>query len=231
MSPEPTKPARPGLILAASLVAFLAGVLAVAVVLFLASAVTGFGDGDPPSDYLLTQQVYLPINAPSKDSGTRLQELVAAANKDGFEIRVAVIQSPQDLGSIPQLMGKPRTYAKFLGAEIAFAYKGRLLTVMSNGYGLSQNGGKPLPGGYAQIASIAPPGGSSPDTLTDAASAVVRQLAKANGHPLPQTLPSLDEASGTSFLSAHRTPLIAGGVVLVGVVLAGGVLLLSRRTN
>ena len=144
--------------LAAAVAAFVAGVAAVALVLFLASAVTGFADGDPPSDYLLTQQVYLPINAPSAASGDRLKALVAAANDDGYTIRVAVIQAPQDLGSIPQLMGKPRTYAKFLGAELAFAYEGRLLTVMSNGYGISQNGGKRVPNGYQQLRAVAAPG-------------------------------------------------------------------------
>ena len=158
MPPQPPDNQRQGRVLAAAVAAFLAGVAAVALVLFLASAVTGFADGDPPSDYLLTQQVYLPINAPSAASGDRLKALVAAANDDGYTIRVAVIQAPQDLGSIPQLMGKPRTYAKFLGAELAFAYKGRLLTVMSNGYGISQNGGKRVPNGYQQLRSVAAPG-------------------------------------------------------------------------
>ena len=59
-------------------------------------------------------------------------------------------------------MGKPRTYAKFLGAEIAFAYRGRLLTVMSNGYGISQNGGKRVPKGYAQLRAVAAPAARRP---------------------------------------------------------------------
>ncbi len=229
MPPQPPNNQRQGRVLGAAVAAFLAGVAAVALVLFLASAVTGFADGDPPSDYLLTQQVYLPINAPSAASGDRLKALVAAANDDGYTIRVAVIQAPQDLGSIPQLMGKPRTYAKFLGAELAFAYRGRLLTVMSNGYGISQNGGKRVPNGYQQLRSVAAPGGSSPDTLTDAASAAVRKLATANGHPLPQDLPALEGSSGQSFISANRTAIIAGALVAAGVIGAGLVLVLARR--
>ena len=60
MTPRPAKTQRSGLVLAAAVGAFVAGVVALVVVLFLASAVTGFADGDPPSDYLLNQQVYLP---------------------------------------------------------------------------------------------------------------------------------------------------------------------------
>ncbi len=159
MSQKPPESQRSGVILTAAVAAFVAGVVALVVVLFLASAVTGFADGDPPSDYLLGQQVYLPLNPPSAASGQELKAVVAAANNDGYTIRVAVIQAPQDLGSIPQLLGKPRTYAKFLGAEIAFAYKGRLLTVMSNGFGISQNGGKRVPNGYQQLRAVPAPGG------------------------------------------------------------------------
>jgi hypothetical protein len=229
MSQKPPETQRSGVILTAAVAAFVAGVVALVVVLFLASAVTGFADGDPPSDYLLGRQVYLPLTPPSAASGDQLKAVVAAANKDGYTIRVAVIQAPQDLGSIPQLMGKPRTYAKFLGAEIAFAYKGRLLTVMRNGYGISQNGGKRVPNGYQQLRAVPLPAGSSPDALTDAATAAVRHLAAANGHPLPQNLPGVSTSSGPSFVSKYRTTIGAAALILGGAAVAGGVLLFSRR--
>jgi hypothetical protein len=227
MPNDPRKPQNPGLIIGASLVAFLVGVAAIVLVLFLASAVTGFADGDPPSDYLLVNQVYLPINQPSAESGERLQALVAAANDDGYTIRVAIIQSKQDLGSIPQLMGKPQTYAKFLGAEVGFGYTGRILTVMSNGYGISVNGGEHEPGGYEQLKGVPLPAGSSPDQLTDAASAAVRKLAASNGHPLPLN-PSL--GGSQSFFAAHKVLVIAAVVLIVLALAAAGVSI-RRRGN
>ena len=226
MTPNLPKPNRsPGLVLAVSLVAFAAGVIAVALVLFLTNAVTGFADGDPPSDYLLNNQVYLPITPPSAESGDRLKALVAAANDDGYAIRVAVIQAPQDLGSIPQLLGKPQTYASFLGSEIAFAYRGHLLTVMQNGYGISQNGGKPVPGGYATLSTVPKPAGGSSDQLTDAASLAVRKLSAAAGHPLPANPAGL--SSSTAWYSTPAA--IGGGVVLLIALLGGGAWLVLRR--
>ena len=46
-----------------------------------------------------------------------------------------MIGSRTDLGAVPQLFGKPGTYAKFLGAEIRTFYTGRLLIVMPQGIG------------------------------------------------------------------------------------------------
>ena len=95
-------------------------------------------DGDPASDYLLGAKVFLPYDAkfPARQS-TQLTALIAAANKAGFKIRVAVIWSNYDMGSVTALWRKPRTYAKFLGLELGFVYKQRLLIVMPNGFGFN----------------------------------------------------------------------------------------------
>ncbi len=86
---------------------------------------------------------------------------------------------------------------------------------MSNGFGVSQSGGKRMPNGYAQLASVPPPKGSTPDALTDAATAAVRRLAKANGHPLPANIPT---GSGQSFLAGHRAVILAAVVALVALL-------------
>ena len=67
-------------------------------------------DGDPASDYLLTYQVFYPYytNTP-KATLDQLKETVAEANKRGYQIRVAVITSPYDLGSVSALWQKPRS--------------------------------------------------------------------------------------------------------------------------
>jgi hypothetical protein len=114
-------------------------------VLAAALALVGAGaaraDGDPASDYLLTQKVFLPYDA--KISATRSGQLAALASdaaKAGYPIRIALIASPVDLGSVTALWGKPQQYARFLAAEVSFAYRGRLLVVMPAGLGTYRMG-------------------------------------------------------------------------------------------
>ena len=98
-------------------------------------------DGDPASDYLVTRQVFLSSQPASASLSQReLLSAVAAANRAGFAIRVAVISSEYDLGSITALWRKPRIYARFLGLELSSVYKQRLLVVMPNGLGLNWPG-------------------------------------------------------------------------------------------
>jgi len=99
-------------------------------------AASARADGDPASDYLLVQKVFLPFDAkfPAQRQA-QFTALVAAANRSGFTIRVALISSSYDLGAITSLWRQPRTYARFLAEELSYLYKGRLLIVMPNGFG------------------------------------------------------------------------------------------------
>jgi hypothetical protein len=100
-------------------------------------ATTARADGDPASDYLLSQQVFFPVdyfNVPEA-SKARFSTVVSRANKSGYEIRVALIKSAYDMGSVSALYRKPRQYAKFLSLELSFVYHQRLLIVMPNGFG------------------------------------------------------------------------------------------------
>ncbi len=112
-----------------------------AAALACAAAPTARADGDPASDYLLTQKVFFPFDL--KVPNAQQQQFIALvdeANRKGFPIRVALIASPYDLGSITSLWRKPRTYARFLGAELRYVYKDRLLIVMPNGFGFNRQG-------------------------------------------------------------------------------------------
>src|SRR5581483_10522920 len=91
-------------------------------------------DGDPASDVLYFQDVFLPYAKPSAGAAKQLESAVAAANKAGFRIKVAVIQSEQDLGSVPSLFNRQDIYARFLGAELKLFYTQRLLVVMPAGF-------------------------------------------------------------------------------------------------
>jgi hypothetical protein len=115
------------------------GLAVLAAVLALAAATTARADGDPASDFLLTQKVFLPYDA--RISATRSEQLTALASdaaREGYPIRIALIASPVDLGSVTALWAKPQQYAKFLAAEVSFAYRGRLLIVMPAGLGTYQ---------------------------------------------------------------------------------------------
>ena len=75
-------------------------------------------DGDPASDYLLAGLSFLsPYDGhiPAADQ-KKINALLASAKKQGFPLRVAVIVTPYDLGSVPILFNAPQRYAKFLAA-------------------------------------------------------------------------------------------------------------------
>ena len=80
---------------------------------------------------------------------------------------------------MPSLWRKPKTYARFLGQELAFVYKNRLLIVMPNGYGVSR-GGKALPDAQRVVDALPPPGDGGP-ALAAAATRAVRRLAADSG--------------------------------------------------
>jgi hypothetical protein len=146
-------------------------------VLAAVAAQTARADGDPASDYLLVQRVFVPYEgATAAKQEHALVSAVAAANKAGFTIRVALIYSNYDLGSVTVLWRKPRTYARFLGAELGFVYKQRLLIVMPNGFGFNWPK-HPTTAEYALLAKL--PIHRGPAGLLESATAAVQALAKA----------------------------------------------------
>ncbi|MGZ4401133.1 MAG: hypothetical protein ACXVYM_09710 [Gaiellaceae bacterium] len=155
--------------------AVLAGAALVACML----AQSARADGDPASDYLVVQKVFIPYDAkfPAKQQA-ELTGLVTAANKAGYKIRVAVIWSDYDLGAVTSLWRKPRTYARFLGLELGFVYKQRLLIVMPNGFGFNYPKHSTT-AEYALLSKI--PISAAGSGLITAAEAAVQQLAAAAG--------------------------------------------------
>ncbi len=160
-------------------------VLAVTMAL-IALAVSAFpaaaaADGDPASDVLATQTVYLPQDTGA--TATQQAELGAiesAAQKSGYQIRVAMIATPSDLGSVGALWHQPQSYAEFLGQELSLVYRGTLLVVMPNGFGLYE-GGRATGTGRSALASMRPPGNAG---LVDGTLTAIQRLAGASGHTL-----------------------------------------------
>jgi hypothetical protein len=177
-------------------------------------------DGDPASDYLLGNAVFVPpdANVPSADA-TQLTAVLAAAKARGYGIRVALIASTYDMGSVSSLFRQPRQYARFLGQELFFVYKGRLLVVMPNGYGISR-GGKLLPT-EQRLASRLPSPGPSGHALATGATAAVRKLAAAAGVTVP--LPHVAAAK------SHTGAWLLAGLVGLVVIAGGGAAVVVRR--
>jgi hypothetical protein len=66
---------------------------------------------------------------------------------------VALIGSRLDLGAVTSLWRQPQRYAQFLSQELFYVYKGPLLIVMPNGYGIAKLG-KPQPADSKELASL-----------------------------------------------------------------------------
>jgi hypothetical protein len=138
-------------------------------------------DGDPASDVLATQTLFLPQDAgvPATQQA-RLGAELRAAGRNGYPIRVAIIASAADLGSVTALWRQPENYARFLGLELPLVYKGPLLVVMPNGLGTYRLGP------YAATAQSAL-GDIRARGLGATALDAIQRLAAASGHTLPAT--------------------------------------------
>ena len=158
----------------------------------LAAAPAAHADGDPASDYLLSQQTFLSPNARISASDTaKLNALVTAARRRGYTIRVALIQSSYDLGAVTSLDKKPRLYAHFLSQELRFVYKQRLLVVMPNGFGIADNG-KPALAEQAVLDRLSPAGTLDGAALVAAAVSALHALTAHAGVPIAATGSSHD---------------------------------------
>jgi hypothetical protein len=180
-------------------------------------------DGDPASDYLYTQSLFLPLEATTpKPSEQQLRALLADAKAKGYPVRAAVIATRADLGAVPSLFEKPERYAPFLGQELRFLFKGPLLIVMPNGYGfywLAHD----TAAEQAALAKLPPPA-DAPD-LARAAVPAIQTLAALAGVEL--ATPPLE---GSGHATRSRV-LVAVAVVLVAALAAAGLLWRRRRAN
>jgi len=115
------------------LVAPVAAALAAAGVL----AVQASAHGDPASEYLVDHQAFFPIyETLPQETQLKLAALVREANARGFPIRIAVVGDKRDLGTEGDAWRKPQTYATALDQDLVYYFKGRVLVVMPNGFGL-----------------------------------------------------------------------------------------------
>jgi hypothetical protein len=204
-----------------------ARVLAVAVAAVLAASAaagTARADGDPASDYLVGQQVFLPYDAKIPLAAQQsLLATVKAANRQGFKIRVALIWSDYDLGSVTALWKQPQHYARFLGIELSYYYKQRLLIVMPNGFGFN----RPKASTAQERALLATiPITATPTGLAQAATTAVQRLAAAANVRLS---PEQGAATGGGGGSATHDRIVIATAALGALALGWLLRLLVRR--
>jgi hypothetical protein len=177
-------------------------------------------NGDPASDVLLTDQVFLPFEAPISDSAKKdLRSTVAEANKKGVKVRVALIAFTSDLGTATALWAHPQDYSEFLGKEIAFTYAGPLLVSMPAGFGFYDQG-RPVTSEQRVLATVKT--ATVPTALAESTTAAVRALAAAKGITLPKS-------SGSS--PTHDRLILGAAVLAFLLVLVFPARLFRRRSR
>lgn len=168
-------------------------------------------DGDPASDTLLFQDVSLPYPRPSSEASDPLVRTVEAVYQQFQRLKVAVIARPTDLGSVPSLFGRPADYARFLGQEIAIAYRGPLLVVMPSGFGL-YDAGHDTSAEAAALGKLLP-ASTSPDELVRSATDAVERLLRAKALASPDKQPPYASAGPLPAVRRGR-PTALGYTVL-----------------
>ena len=174
-------------------------------------------DGDPASDVLVSQSAFVPWDA-SVTAGeqARLEAVLAAASRRGYPIRVALIASSSDLGSVTALWRQPQNYAHFLWQELSFAVHAAVLVVMPGGFGLYTGSG-PTASEQAALARSSPAGTGG--GLATVAVTAVKNLAAAAGRSVPAAIVAPGETPGAGSGGADTVSWIvfAAGAVLIAV--------------
>jgi hypothetical protein len=179
-----------------------------------------YADADPASDFLLAAPVFYPYQpATSPAIRSALEHTLAELKRNGLDLKVAIIASPNDLGGVSNLWRMPQPYADFLGKEISFNQTQPLLVVMPTGFGVFGLGSQGTLNGLA-IDTNHQADGLARSTIT----AVVR-LARANGKPI--TEPTIHNTTS----GGKSTPaLIVFGAPVLLVALAA-LIALTRRAH
>jgi hypothetical protein len=202
-----------------------ATILTALVLLAAHCAAPAGADGDPASDILLGENVFYPYQpAVSGSIAAGLDAATAAAHQAGFPLKVALIASPIDLGTVPELFGKPQAYANYLDVEISFQGKQPVLVVMADGYGLQ---GAPSAAVRA-LPTLARPRGASPNALALAATAAVARLAAADGHPIDGERDATPHSAAVAGADGHGSDLVLLAAVAAAAVLTAGLVLAAR---
>ncbi len=195
--------------------------LAIAAAALLALPAAAAANGDPPSDVLPYEDVSLPAEPPSRASADALRAAVRRAREAGYPLKVAVIHSAIDLGTLASVFGRPQQYADYLVAELPRhnpeSEGARILVVMPAGAGIA---GTDFGAGERRAArTIRVTTDATPTDLTRAAQSTVERMAGAAGR-------RIGGAGGSGGGSGGLIAAVLVGVLVLAAALAG---LAARR--
>ena len=179
----------------------------------LTAATPVLADADPASDYLIQSDVFYPFGTQvSGSEKSRLDAAVAAAKRARLGLKVAIIAQKSDLGGVSVLYRKPQNYAKFLGTELFYVNKARVLVVMPNGYGLWRRGG-PLPANeLAAVHALPAPNTTDGTQLATGADTAVRRLLALHGIQVSATASTTGNST-----TRDRIVIAVAALVLIGI--------------
>jgi hypothetical protein len=206
----------------------------------LITAPAALADGDPASDVLLSQDSYLPYAPPIQPRlKAALERVLKDARSAGYPMKVALIQTPNDLGAYPDLFNQPQEYANLLVQGLSSlnphgdAVKDvHLLTVMPGGFGGNNLGDRV----DAALSPIRIQTEAQSDGLAKAAIEAIARLATINGHAVdtpPEAALTLSK-SNKSTKRKTTSPLIFVAPALLlfgGLVVAGRITRRRERSN
>ncbi|MDX6651138.1 MAG: hypothetical protein QOJ97_3089 [Solirubrobacteraceae bacterium] len=191
-------------------------IFAIALAALLASAPGAAANGDPPSDVLPFEHVYVPSEPASPTAIADLRDAVKRARAAGYLIKVAVIQSEVDLGPLALLFRQPQRYADYMIKEIprhgVDTAAERILVVMPSGAGIAGPGFGPDERKVARTIQVAQSATST--ALVQAATSTVERMAAAAGKPI-------GGAGGSGGSGGGAIAPILVGVLLLGAAVAG----------
>jgi hypothetical protein len=187
----------------------------------LAAAPAGApANGDAPSQALATQDVYLPATPPSASRGRELTEAAARAARAGYPVKVAVVRSQSELGTLAEALEEPQRYAEYLATDLArhpsFRTGTAILVVGPTGAGVA---GRGLGAGERRAArTVEVSDRSSPDELTREATEALVEMAGAAGHPIGD--PAAEGGGGAAGPAIALVALLVAAGVAVGATRA-----------
>jgi hypothetical protein len=175
---------------------------------------TARADGDPASDTLIAQNVFLPYSTqvPAVARG-RLNAAMASAARAGAAVKVALIAHPSDLGSVTALYEHPQRYASFLHTEISFGRAVRLIVVMPSGAGTAG-----LPHSVARAVGRVPAAGdASGAALAGAAVQAVQRVTAAarRDGPLPGAAGGSHTGRAVLLLALVLAAILVSGAIVI----------------
>jgi hypothetical protein len=180
-------------------------------------------DADPASDFLLQARVFYPYQpATSPEIRRALEGALAQLATKGLDLKVAILDSPTDMGGVSNLWNMPQRYSDFLASEISFNTRPPLLVVMPAGFGVTHAGAQGGLNGLPVDSSHAA------DGLARSAIMAVVRLARANGKPI-DTPPIPGVAGVIKRNGSGPSPLVFAAPVLLVTLAAVAAALLSRR--